>query len=106
MSYAVELWATAELRDGRAERAGQLYALANRGYREVGYRLWRTDAEEHDQFDAELRAALGERYEQVLAQAKCLRIRSPKGGEIHTKITRLSAPQSGATNSSLTHPRS
>lgn len=69
MSYAVELWATAELRDGRAERAGQLYALANRGYREVGYRLWRTDAEEHDQFDAELRAALGERYEQVLAQA-------------------------------------
>jgi predicted ATPase len=69
MSYAVELWATAELRDGRAERAGQLYALANRGYRKVGYRLWRTDAEEHRQFDAELRAALGERYEQVLAQA-------------------------------------
>jgi hypothetical protein len=46
MSYALEPWATAELRDGRAERACQLYALAERGY-QAGYRLWRTDAEEH-----------------------------------------------------------
>jgi predicted ATPase len=70
MSYALELWATAELRDDRVERAGQLYALADRGYRQAGYRLWRTDAEEHRQLDAELRAALGDRYEQVLAQSQ------------------------------------
>jgi ATP/maltotriose-dependent transcriptional regulator MalT len=72
MSYALELWATAELRDGRAERAGQLYALADHGYRQVGYRLWRTDAEEHRQFDADLRAALGDRYEHVLAEASTI----------------------------------
>jgi predicted ATPase len=60
MSYALELWATAELRDDRVERAGQLYALADRGYRQAGYRLWRTDAEEHRQLDTELRAALGD----------------------------------------------
>ncbi len=70
MSYALELWATAELRDDRVELAGQLYALADRGYRQAGYRLWRTDAEEHRQLDAELRAALGDRYEQVLAQSQ------------------------------------
>jgi hypothetical protein len=70
MSYALELWATAELRDGRAERAGQLYALADRGYGQAGYRMWRTHAVEHRQFDTELRAALGDRYEQVLAQAR------------------------------------
>jgi hypothetical protein len=38
MSYALELWATAELHDGRAQRAGQLYALADRGYRQASYR--------------------------------------------------------------------
>jgi predicted ATPase len=72
MGYALELWAAAELRDGRAERAGQLYALAERGYRQVGYRLWRTDAKEHHQFDTELRAALGDRYGQILAEASTI----------------------------------
>jgi hypothetical protein len=43
-----------------------LYTLADRGYRQVGYRLWRTDTEEHH----ELRAALGDRYEEVVAQAR------------------------------------
>jgi predicted ATPase len=70
MSYALELWATVELSDGRVERAGQLYALADHGYRQVGYQMWRTDAEEHSQFDTELRAALGDQYEQVLARAR------------------------------------
>ena len=69
MGYALELWAAAELRDGLGERAGQLYALAERGYRQMGYRLWRTDGKEHHQFDTDLRAALGDRYEQVLAEA-------------------------------------
>ena len=38
MSYALELWATAELRDGQVERAGQLYALADAatGRRDTG----------------------------------------------------------------------
>jgi predicted ATPase len=69
MSYALEIWATAELRDGRIERAGQLYALADRSW-PAGYGVWPTDAEEHRQLDAGLRAGLGGRYEQMLAQAR------------------------------------
>jgi len=70
MSYALELWATAELRAGRLERAGQLFALAQRGYRQVGSRPWRTDAELHRRLDTELQAALGDRYGQFLAEAR------------------------------------
>jgi hypothetical protein len=66
MGYALELWATAELRDGRVERAGQLYALAERGTRLVSDRVWPIGAEEHHQLDGELRAALGDRYEQAI----------------------------------------
>jgi tetratricopeptide (TPR) repeat protein len=69
MSYALELWATAELRDGRIERAGHLYALADSSW-PVGYRVWPTDAEEHRTLDTELRTALGDRYEQMFAQAR------------------------------------
>ena len=72
MGYALELWATVELRDGRVERAGQLYALAERGTRLVSDRVWPTDAEEHRQLDGELRAALGDRYEQALAKARTI----------------------------------
>jgi predicted ATPase len=72
MGYALELWATAELRDGRVERAGQLYALAERGTRLVSDRVWPTDAEEHRQLDGELRAALGDRYEQAITQARTI----------------------------------
>jgi hypothetical protein len=70
IGYALELWATAELRDGRIERAGQLYALAERGTRLVSDQDWPTDADDHRQLDAELRAAFGDRYEQVLANAR------------------------------------
>jgi predicted ATPase len=69
ISYSLELLATADLRDGRVERAGQLYALADRGYRRTDYRLWPTDAEDRRQLETDLRAALGDRYEQLLAQA-------------------------------------
>jgi predicted ATPase len=72
MGYALELWATAELRDGRVERAGQLYALAERGTRLVSDRVWPTDAEEHRQLEGELRAALGDRYEQAITQARTI----------------------------------
>ena len=72
MGYALELWATTELRDGRIERAGQLYALAERGTRLVSDQVWPTDAKEHRQLDWELRAALGDRYEQVLAKARTI----------------------------------
>jgi predicted ATPase len=72
MGYALELWATAELRDGRIERAGQLYALGERGTRLVSDRVWPTDAQEHLQLDGELRAALGDRYEQALAQTRTI----------------------------------
>ena len=74
MGYALELWATAELRDGRVERAGQLYALAERGTRLVSDRVWPTDAEEHRQLDGEMRAALGDRYEQAITQARTINL--------------------------------
>jgi predicted ATPase len=74
MGYALELWATAELRDGRVERAGQLYALAERGTRLVSDQVWPTDAEEHRQLDGELRAALGDRYEQAITQARTINL--------------------------------
>lgn len=69
-SYALELWAMAELRDGRIERAGQLAALAERGYRQASIRQWRTEAGPHRRLYAELQTALGDRYEQLLAEAR------------------------------------
>jgi predicted ATPase len=71
-SYALELWATAELRAGRVDRAGRLFALGTRGYRQESGRPWRTDAELHDQLSAELQAALGKRFEQVMGEARTL----------------------------------
>jgi hypothetical protein len=71
-SYALALWATAELRDGRIERAGRLFALAERGYQRVGSGPWRTEAELHRQVSTELQGALGDRYEQLLAEARDL----------------------------------
>jgi predicted ATPase len=95
MSYALELWATAELRDGRVERAGQLYALADHGYRQVGYRMWRTDAEEHKQLDTELRAALGDRYEQVLAEARTADLDRAVGELVESESAAQRMPAAG-----------
>jgi hypothetical protein len=69
-SYALELWATAELRESRIERAGWLFALAERGYRQVGSGPWRTETELHRQLNTELQDALGKRYGQLLAEAR------------------------------------
>jgi predicted ATPase len=69
-SYALELWATAELHEGRVEQAGWLFGLAERGYRQVGAGPWRTDSALHEELMTDLRAALGSRYEQFLADAR------------------------------------
>jgi hypothetical protein len=69
-AYALELWAAAELRDGRIERAGWLLALSDRSYRQAGSHPWRTTAELHHQVHKELQVALGDRYKQILAQAR------------------------------------
>jgi hypothetical protein len=95
MSYALELWATAELRDDRVELAGQLYALADRGYRQAGYRLWRTDTEEHGQLDTELRAALGDRYEEVLAQARTTDLDRAIGELVESESAAQRLPDAG-----------
>jgi len=69
-SYALELWATAELRDGRIDHAGRLFALSERGYRQAGSGPWRMDAELHSQLNAELQAGLGDQYERLLAEVR------------------------------------
>jgi predicted ATPase len=69
-SYALELCATAELHQGRAEHAGWLFGLAARGYRQVGADPWRTDAGLREKLTTDLRTALGGRYDQLLAEAR------------------------------------
>jgi hypothetical protein len=70
-SYALELWATAELREGQVERAGWRYALAEHGYRQVGARIWAGWTRRgHRELETELRTTLGNRYEQLLAEAQ------------------------------------
>ena len=83
-SYALELWAIAELREGRAEHAGQLLALAECGYRQTSSRRWRTDAASHRQLHNDLHAAIGDRYEQLLAETH--------GIDLEEAITKLAEP--------------
>jgi hypothetical protein len=60
----------AELGEGRAEHALRLFALAERGYR--GSNPRRTETEIHRRLDAQLRAALGARYDPLMAEARRL----------------------------------
>jgi predicted ATPase len=69
-SYALEVWARAELGEGRIDRAGRLFALANRGYDETGSGPWRTDAAGHERLATSIRAALGEGFDATLAEAR------------------------------------
>jgi hypothetical protein len=68
--YTLELWATAELQEGRAERALRLSSLAERGYQ--GAHPRRDATETHRRLEEELRAALGARYEPLRAEARKL----------------------------------
>jgi predicted ATPase len=68
--YALALWAMAELREGRTERAARLFALSERGYRLARSHPWRPDAEIHRRLEADLRSALGDRYGQLVAEAR------------------------------------
>jgi len=68
--YTLELWAMAELGEGRAEHALRLFALAERGYRGSSPR--RTETEIHRRLEADLRAALRARYEPLMAEAQQL----------------------------------
>lgn len=68
--YALALWATAELREGGTERAARLFALAERSYRQTRSHPWRPDAEIHRQLETDLRVALGDRYDGLVAQAR------------------------------------
>jgi ATP/maltotriose-dependent transcriptional regulator MalT len=68
-SYGLELWASAMLAGGLLDEAGRRFVLAERGYRQTGSGPWRTDPELH-RHRADLRAALGERYERASAEAR------------------------------------
>jgi hypothetical protein len=87
-SYALELWATAELRHGRIEHAGRLLALAERGYQQTSSRPWRTDTGPHRQLHAALHAGLGDRYQQLLAEARDV--------DLDEAITELARSQASA----------
>ena len=68
----LELWATAELRDGRPERAARLFALAQRGYDQTTPQPGDPRSETHDRLDSDLRAALGDRYDKLVADGSKL----------------------------------
>jgi len=68
--YALALWAMAELREGRTERAARLFAMAERGYRQARSRPWSPDAEIHRRLETDLRAALGDHYDELVAEAR------------------------------------
>jgi hypothetical protein len=68
----LELWAAAELRQGRAERAVRLFSLAERGYEQASAHPARTETETHRRLEADLRATLQDRYEPLLEQARTL----------------------------------
>ncbi|HEV8571566.1 MAG TPA: DUF4062 domain-containing protein [Actinomycetota bacterium] len=68
--YALALWAMAELREGRTERAARLFVLAERGYRQARSHPWRPDAEIHRRLETDLRAALGDRYDELVTEAR------------------------------------
>jgi hypothetical protein len=69
-SYALLLWATAELQDGNTESAGRLFALSERGSRQAGAQTWSTDAKQHAELEASLRKALGDRFDRFMEEAR------------------------------------
>ena len=58
--YALELWSAAELRDGRTERAGRLYALAVKAWGMASAQPWRSERHLHREIIEGLERALGE----------------------------------------------
>ena len=47
-----------------------LFALGERAYQQLGHGQWRPDPGSYHRFSAELEAALGDRYGQMLASAR------------------------------------
>jgi predicted ATPase len=70
--FALEVWAGAELREGRLERAGRLYALAVSASGLAAVRPWRTQEIEHNEIVHGLRGALGPRLDELVAEARDL----------------------------------
>ena len=70
--FALALWATAELREDSTDRAARLFALAERAYRQARSLPWRPEADIHRRLETDLRAALGNRYDELLAEARQL----------------------------------
>jgi predicted ATPase len=68
----LELWATAELREGRPERALRFLSLAERGHGQAGSSPRNRETETHRRLEADLRAALGSRYEPLMSEARKL----------------------------------
>jgi predicted ATPase len=68
--YALEHWATAELEQGHTERAARLFALTVRGYHQTGSHPWGPDAEIYRRLETDLRAALSDRYDELVADAR------------------------------------
>jgi predicted ATPase len=82
---ALGLWAMAELRDGRSEQAGRLFAIGERAYQQLGHGQWRPDAESYQRFSSELKAELGDSFEQLLAEARNMSLEEAIAGLIRSR---------------------
>ena len=82
---ALGLWAMAELHDGRSEQAGRLFAIGERAYQQLGHGQWRPDAESYQRFSSELRASLGDRYEELLAEARDMNLEEAIAGLVRAR---------------------
>jgi predicted ATPase len=69
-ALSLELWAAAEMQDDRLERAGRLYALADRAYGLARAQPWRPNP--LDESMERLRDALGGRLDKLFVDARAL----------------------------------
>ena len=84
-AYALELWSAAELRDGRIERAGRLYALAVKAWGMASAQPWRSERQLHREIIEGLKRALGDGLTAYLEAAREL--------DLDDAVTDLAATQ-------------
>ena len=93
-ALALELWAAVEMEDHRLERAGRLYALADRAYGRARAQPWRPDALASAM--ERLRAALGERLDEFIVEERAV--------DLDTAVAQLTSSQPVIDRGPSDHP--